>query len=679
METDSLPFKVSARVATLLGEQSVSNVIVALTELVKNAYDADASEVHLTFQDANENLNIVVEDNGHGMTFDDLRDKWMVVGTDDKRFNRFSPNQRRKVGEKGIGRFAVQKLGDKLTLISRPKNSDEKITLHIDWAKYSEQGVTFDQIRNPVSVSKRENEPSGMTLIISDLKDEWTKPRILNLQSQLSDIVPPSWDQEEFSIVLNAPHVNMPDVKIDPGIFNHAAYKMECELFEDGKGKYSIFLGNKHHVSSTADFGRLVCGPMKFTVYYFPLGPSGSDKKLQPYVLKSNELRKQLQSHHGIKIFRDGFRVKPYGDPGDDWLGLNLIRLNNPTGAFSNNTLMGVVEISDDKNPIRDTTTREGLIKNDAFYDMRTFLLKCLMILSAQRTHDFKEEIPELYESPSMKKITNAAKRLSKSAKTEKDRAVINTALKDIQESALEIQSQLINKTNMSFGLASLGISVAAISHEIGDSIGSILQRSQAVLQTIHGRPISHPENKKLWEETLKDILKIREFISFAAVFTSAEERQKSAVEMREIIQIVLNAYESVFENQAIKVTLDIPEELPIIEGYKVDFESVMINLVTNAIEAMRDVRGDRKIKITCNKVGRYVAIRFSDSGFGIPKENREFVFEPLWTSKAEGTGLGLSIIHEIIEGYEGTIEITDSEFGNGASFLIKLPIGDVF
>jgi len=671
-------FRVSSKLASLLGEQSVSDSTVALTELVKNSYDADASKIFVTFEKAKDEIRIIILDDGHGMTYEEIRDKWMVVGTSDKEFHRFSPSGRRKVGEKGIGRFSVQRLGNKFKMISIPKHGDEEIFLQIDWNNYEKPNITLDQIENPVKVKKLINqEHSKLQLIISELKDDWTLPDLERLKKQLSAIVPPFWN-EKFSLTLHAPHFGIESETLGPALLEEAAYKLFCKMDEDGKVHYTIDLGEKkNHSSGKADFGKLSCGPLQFTLHYFPLGPSGEDKKLMPYVLKKAHLRRQLAENCGIRIYRDGFRVKPYGDTGDDWLGLNLIRLNQPALKFSNNTLIGILEIQRDKNPIIDTTTREGLVKNQPFHDMKTFLYQSIGILENQRSKDFKEEIPELYNSPSMKKIAHVANRLSKMATDPEDRNEIISSINELRSTAIRIQQEFINKTNMSYGLASLGISVGAVAHEIGDAIGAILQRAKLVLLTMNERPLSYSENKNFWTNTLSDILKIREFISFASVFTSAEERTKSAIDVKEIVRIVLAGYQSVLRDQLIKVETNFDDKMRLISGFKVDFESILINLITNSIEALRDIQTDRKIRITCKNETGWISIKFSDSGNGIPKDNRDFVFQPLWTSKKEGTGLGLPIMKEIVDGYKGIISITDSEIGKGATFLIRIPVGE--
>ncbi len=684
MTIEPIKFKVSGRIAELLGEQSVSDVIVAVTELVKNAYDADANKVEVKFEKNNENLRLSIIDNGHGMSIRDLKERWMLIGTDIKVFEKISKTGRRKVGEKGIGRFAVQRLGDKLELISISKENHEKFSLKIDWSKYREPGATFDQIENSLSISQSNvSEHSGITLVMNNLRDLWTKSNIQHLSEQLKLIVPPSWDEKNFSVIVHAPHVGIEYEKLDSALLDFSAYELHCNYDGESKLAYKILLGKKLHDKNilddeSHDLGKLSCGPVKFTLYYFPLGASGPDKKLQPYVLKEPILRTQLKKNHGIKIFRDGFMVKPYGEQGNDWLGLNQMIVARRDVSFSNNTVIGITEITRDKNEqLIDTTTREGLIKNDAFYDLQTLLKHCMRILIKRRSRDYEEHIPELYDNPALKKMEHVIQKISNAASTDKEKKTVEKLKKEFQDTAKQIQDEVIDKINMYRGLASLGISVAAIAHEIGESIGGILQRTRYSLEVLKERPLSFNEIQEVSQNTWDDILKIREFISFAAVFTSAEERTKSAVNVNNIITIVSDAYHSILRDNFITVETVAEKNLHLIWGYKVDFEALLINLMTNAIESLRIMEGGRKIKITCHNDKNDVVIIFSDSGEGIPKINRSIVFEPFWTSKKEGTGLGLAIINEIVKGYEGDISVANSELDHGATFYIRIPKGE--
>ena len=187
----------------LIGRDLITDRITALFELVKNCYDANATEVVIRFHKAGvacDDNYIVIEDNGFGMSFEDVRDKWMVIGTSNKRRNPISaaPFLRRCVGEKGIGRFAVDKLGRNLHISTKQVESAEWLSVHIDWDKYQkssdeEQDLTlFTEVENTyLQTPAKDMKEHGTTLTIKGLHDVWEKKDIIRLLRESSRIVSP--------------------------------------------------------------------------------------------------------------------------------------------------------------------------------------------------------------------------------------------------------------------------------------------------------------------------------------------------------------------------------------------------------------------------------------------------------------------------------------------------------
>src|SRR3989344_9686545 len=142
--------------ARLLGRESVSSDIAAIFELVKNSYDADASLVTITFEnfrlEDGKQGRIIIKDDGDGMSSEDIETKWMIIGTDSKEREQFSRKRRRVIGNKGIGRFATEKLCKKVIIISKPREDNQELKLTIDWKEYEKENITFNDIKNPFEV-----------------------------------------------------------------------------------------------------------------------------------------------------------------------------------------------------------------------------------------------------------------------------------------------------------------------------------------------------------------------------------------------------------------------------------------------------------------------------------------------------------------------------------------------
>lgn len=144
-------FVFSSRFSQLIGRQLISNPIIAVSELVKNSYDADAENITVEFsQLLTDNPVLKISDDGDGMTFDDVKSKWMMVGTDNKVHSPFTAKGRRKLGEKGIGRFSVERLARRLQIISSREGDDFSISFSVDWDEYESYTGEFSQLKHKV-------------------------------------------------------------------------------------------------------------------------------------------------------------------------------------------------------------------------------------------------------------------------------------------------------------------------------------------------------------------------------------------------------------------------------------------------------------------------------------------------------------------------------------------------
>ena len=675
MESNSVAFRFSGKLARLLGEESVSSPTVAISELVKNAYDADASVCAVTFEGSSDpEMVLRIRDDGHGMTRGEIEDKWMVVGTSDKEYNPLTPSGRAKVGEKGIGRFAVQRLGHTATLISRPVKSDSEFSLTIDWDLYAKPGVTFDQVRHEIKSGKKTNpEEHGVELVISKLRDQWTKASLEDLQQRLGTIVPPGWEEKKFRIDISAPLVGVTRMTLEPAIFQEYLYHLVCDY--DGTSKLTYVFDLKGGAPKTGELEEhYECGPVHFELYGYVLSP-GTKEKYGRYVLKGKRLKEQLALYHGVKLFRDNFRVRPYGDPDNDWLGLD-IWARNQLEAFTNDHVIGTAYITRKDNPLVDTTTREGLIQNRAYFDLKDLLTDAISIVVADRRVSFPRQKKSVVESGALREISQAANEIKSGTKNQVLISRINSAVASIEADVQNLEDQKITELATYRGLASLGLSLASVAHEMTEPVSIIIQRAIRTQKMLRDSNLNWAQSTESWEEVRSSILRINEILYYINAFSSAKERTKTAIDIPGAIKDLLRAFKSILVQEKITLQTELAQHVTPVAGFRVEFDSVLINLLTNSIEAFRDYRGEKTIKISCGKQDPFIWIRFSDSGPGIPLANREIIFEPFWTSKAkEGTGLGLTIVKEILLDYGASIAVVDSELGSGATFLIRIPL----
>lgn len=166
---EKMKYNISARTTILIGRESVSRADGAIIELIKNTYDADADFCYIAFDVPNDKIYIM--DNGTGMTKSIIENYWMLIGTDNKKFNYLSTKKRVKSGEKGIGRFALDRLGSKCTMYTKSKN-EKLIYWFNDWNKFEELGKSLNEIEADFSYldsSFGDIIPKSITKEINDI------------------------------------------------------------------------------------------------------------------------------------------------------------------------------------------------------------------------------------------------------------------------------------------------------------------------------------------------------------------------------------------------------------------------------------------------------------------------------------------------------------------------------
>jgi signal transduction histidine kinase len=442
-----------ARLLAMLGDQLIANERVALMELIKNSYDADADWTKVLFEgfdsegtEAKASARIVIEDNGLGMTEQVIRNAWMNPATPHKRRSdsseRTTPVKGRIVqGEKGIGRFAALKLGKKVQIITRPPKCSFEYVVEFDFTTYDSEftlrngkpaqifledvHATLEK-RKPshfvsrmvrVNGRKRKAGETGMRIEVSHLKTRWTKLKVekvsddaLKLQSVFSQLfthkAEPIAMRFEVGFAIDEQEINYRRHRLDQLkelMETTAVLKVEEGVFDGAKMEFRFTLnGKKENIAFDelrGEFGaRQVFGAQGNEDKRYPTcGSFGFsffvfDLKAEassPYAIDSDGVK--LIKPHRVYLYRDGIRVYPYGNEEDDWLGVDALRGTVSAGYFlSNDQVIGCVDISHEHNPkLRDKTSREGLVEEG---DATTdFIAVLRMLLSHLRSGPFQQ------------------------------------------------------------------------------------------------------------------------------------------------------------------------------------------------------------------------------------------------------------------------------------------------
>jgi len=378
-QLDPFYFKFKGKVARLFGRESVSNSIVALCEIIKNSWDGDATEVKIVFENPeSERGKIHITDNGSALTLQEFENTWMMVATDDKEKNPVSKKfQRPKVGEKGVGRFATEKLAHSLKIVSRPEGEKYGFNVKIDWDEY-EKGGQFDKIPNPAFKFMKKKKEHGFEITLTDLREGWDTTKMDSLQKTLGLLLPPVRYSQPFKVRVFIGDSPYRVKRLQSKFPSLSVYKFKSNLNIDGSMDFRFLTRTGKSYKSIVQAENSRCGPAEFDLYFFYRDKRGN----YPENVAIKNIRNTLDRFGGLHLYRDGFKVSLAGD----WAGLDKLRVNDPSNYPGHNQIIGFIKISKKNNPeIIDTTTREGIIENESWEDLKKFIYKSIELLVENR------------------------------------------------------------------------------------------------------------------------------------------------------------------------------------------------------------------------------------------------------------------------------------------------------
>lgn len=406
-------FNIKGKLVRLLGRESLSNEAVAICELIKNSYDAEATETTVYFENVKSGSGVIrIIDNGDGLTFNEIEKIWMTVATDEKEKQPYTKKlKRRKIGEKGVARFATAMIAHKLELISKPKGESRGYKLLINWDEY-DIAPQFERVPNKIFSFKKKKKDQGLELMMSPLKEKWDTKKMQLLYRRIGLLTPPveAKLKGDFNVKISTNEFQKYSRIIKPSFLRQAIFTLRSSLSKDGTIKYSFKAHKGKSRSDTISNGEYTCGPVEFRMYFFY-----RDKGKYPFKVDIKALRKTLNEYGGLHLYRDDLKVNLSDE---DWAGLDEIRINDPSWYPSNTQLIGIVRIGRDGNPgIVDTTTRETIIEKQNFKDLKRFIHRSLEFFVDCR----KKREPKKAKKAKQKKVT-VAKKVAKKLTTDKMR-----------------------------------------------------------------------------------------------------------------------------------------------------------------------------------------------------------------------------------------------------------------
>lgn len=721
-----------ARIVRTIGDQLISGPEAAIIELVKNAFDADSPDIRIRITPPSKDCPlgaIAVTDRGHGMSYTDVIERWFEPATDDKAQRRYSPSMRRMLGAKGIGRFAASRLGSKTVLRSvaqeNGKRPAEEILVQVDWDDFSASRYLEDI---EIPIARRDLKApraieTGVELVIFDLRDNWSKKRLENLVRELRRVVTPSETGDVFKI-----HLDLSDFSVsnsgfdgpsllrernadlwgsgeptdDPSLIvpfrlqDHADYQLVGDFDDSGafKGFFTVCRGDNQPqplsvTASSLGSDEEKCGPLHLSINIYDRESDSIEAlftrmKLDFAAIGIQAARRILTDNAGIAIFRSGFRIRPYGEPENDWLELERQRVQDPSKKLGLSQVSGYVRISDeDESGLIERSSREGLEHTGSFDRLKKLILGVLTHVEERRVA-FREkaglsrkksgDVSRVKQIASLRAVSSAVSKLPAQFQEPirkaiaRDAEALTASLDEIDEYQKVLQSR-----------ASLGLVVAQVIHE-GRRILNPMSTAAKALFDSQDVVLENSKRGEVFRKhfphhasTIQDGAKSMSRLFKRLDPVSGRRRGRpTGFPLKEAIDSAVSLFSDLVTENRIDVQIEIKASGKAY-GFAEDFQAALLNILENAIHWLKAGNCETKnIDIRVQRALDHFEVTVENDGPLINEDYIPRLFQPGFSLKADGTGLGLSIAREAVRASKG--DLLYREGSPNTCFVILFP-----
>ena len=692
-----------------IGRDLVQDPHAAVIELVKNAYDADSPDVVIAFERTrNREYRISVADRGHGMTRDTVINKWMVPSTSDKedRDGR-SPGGRTMQGRKGIGRYAASILGKDL-LLETTTTSGEKTTLYLQWSDF-EQAEYLGDVEILIETEPVKQD-AGTTLTMSIAEESlvvWREAQFDKLQFELRKLMPPFPTiamKQVFDVILrvsDVPEMDDMDAKVEPfPLVEHFDYRIAGKMRANGTGSFVYSQQKSRNASDErVDIDLEVpsgCGELEIDIRVYDRDPASVDQLIRRGLtddagnyLGKLQARKLLNEYNGIGVYRNGFRLRPLGDPEFDWLKLNEQRIQRPAMRIGNNQVIGYVQIeSEEHSKLIEKSARDGLIENEAFARLKDITKQVIGKLEEKRyqyrrraglgrkTFKAEQELEKLYSFENLKRdvrTTLIGANVGDST-TSEVLALIESDERRRSESVRRLRDAIA----VYQGHATLGKIINVVLHEGRRPLSYF--RNHFPLLSKCADAFAESRDPALVLKIVDTAAGIAEnaddFVTLFSRLDPLAAQRRTRRKAEALVPLIRRAQQTFSgEMERAGITCEVlGNESFRFRCWRQDIHAIFANLLDNSIYwlATKDVP-DKRIEITVTTdSGELLYVDYRDSGPGIEPEHiaSAVIFDPQFSTKPDGTGLGLAIAGEAAT--RNRLELNALEHDGGAWFRLQ-------
>jgi len=643
---------------------------------------------------------IMFKDSGEGMSATDLDDIYLTIGTRNRYEQRQNHDSRQRpiLGEKGLGRLSVMRLGNSLVVETTKAGEKHFNVLKIDWSVFShDSDDLLDSIEIEPEQRKKKPDPAeeGTTIWIYDLTTDWSRKKLEEIaHDELTKFIDPfqRTHREFIKLYYNKQRIHLPG--IDKILFEHSHATVKAEFLLNrgvptikGSIEYHRFKKNKEFTETESSINSFSessteilqsLGPFSVELHWF-----NRQRITLKYGIPDWVLIRELIDRWGggVMVYRDGFRVNPYGGPDDDWLKLDKTALSSGGYKLNRRQFVGKIDISSIHNPsLIDQTNREGLRDSPE----KIALIKIMQHIIGTRLKSFMQQIDKEEEDNTAILSLDTIEQRVKSAEGKARKSIDELLNKypkikqevDLLEAFDEVLMEtkeminiaktssrsLENRLNTTIHLAGLGLMVDVIAHELNRLTQNALKTvNRIALEDLDSNTESSMNTLKTQLKTLQTRLKVIDPLG------PSGRQRKEKVNISDIIRDCINSHKDQFQRHKIKAEIiqeneDKNWEIEAVPGMIVQ---ILENLISNSVYWLKQevlYRGLKNPEITVQIDRKNKSIYFTDNGPGIPRESAEDIFQPFVTTKPteDGKGLGLYISREI------------AQYHNARLFLMK-------
>lgn len=707
-------FRPASRLIATIGQDLIKDPPAALIELVKNAYDADASHVTINIERSNNaepsrSIKFSIGDDGHGMSRETVVNTWLVPATAYKSRNKYSPQGRRMQGNKGIGRYAAFVLGSEL-LLRTIDSKNHETTVLLDWNDFQKHEF-LDQV--PVLVETKPTASKAGTIFeitaVGKHVAAWHEGPLGLLRSELRKLISPFRDESDpFAITLKVsgfpePYVNLTE-EVEPlSLVQFFDYRLSGTITEEGIGTL-LFENQVGRGNEARDVEMRVlipvtegCGQVEIDLRVYDRDPEAIGELISRGLhdpetgkeLGKREARALLNSNSGISIFRGDFKIRPYGDPGFDWLELDKQRVQNPSLRIGSNQVIGFVRIQPEEvSHLEEKSARDGL-KEDSHFNTLKQVVKAALSEVEQRRFVFRKKVGRgrrtVKVDEVVSQLTDFESALSKIEEVLAGSGVgrnrieaIRNVLEETKREKDELVGQIQETIAIYQGQATLGKIIMVLLHEGRKPIGYFRDMTPLLKdwidrlrtasdESLLSKILTRLENVHMQADVLTKLFDRLEPLSVR------KRHKPHKFSLMRPVSKSLDVFQSELNRIAITTEID-PQLDAKVLGWEEDFLLLFTNLIENSIYWFGE-EGTQNPEISFQLLSTQFGstVQYTDNGPGIPEEfiKDQSIFDPGFSTKSGGTGLGLAIAGEAAERNGCKLKAYHSE--EGARFVLEL------